>query len=121
MVIMNGYNMVMPRGKNAARLGDVIEAVVSSLGHGKNFHGWRMVAKWPEIVGPQLARCSKAVRYANGVLYVAVTGDAWRQELEMHLEHIISAMHALRGGKAVERIVLRGGSYLEQTDEQNDG
>jgi predicted nucleic acid-binding Zn ribbon protein len=112
--------MMTPRGKNAALLGDVIEAVVGSLGHRKNFHGWRMVAKWPEIVGPQLARCSKAVRYADGVLYVVVTGDAWRQELEMHLEHIINAIHALRGGTAVERIVLRAGSHLEQTDEQSD-
>lgn len=117
---MNGYKMMMARGKNAARLGDVIEAVVGSLGQGKNYHGWRMVAKWPEIVGPQLARCSKAVRYADGLLYVVVTGDAWRQELEMHLEHIISAIHALRGGKAVERIVLRGGSHVEQIDEQSD-
>ncbi len=108
-------------GKNAARLGDVIEAVVGSLGQGKNFHGWRMVARWPEIVGPQLARCSRAVRFSEGVLYVAVTGDAWRQELEMHLEHILGTIHSQRGGKAVEKIVLRSGSYLEQNNERNDG
>jgi predicted nucleic acid-binding Zn ribbon protein len=113
--------MEMPVGKNAVRLGDVIDAIVGSLGHGKNFHGWRMVARWPEIVGPQLARCSRAVRYADGIMYVAVTGDAWRQELEMDLEHILGKIHALPSGKAVDRIVLRAGSYLEHDNERNDG
>jgi predicted nucleic acid-binding Zn ribbon protein len=120
-VIINGYNMEMPLVKNASRLGDVIEAIVGSLGQGKNFHGWRIVSRWPEIVGPQMARSSRAVRYADGVLYVVVKGDAWRQELEMDLEHILGMIHAVPGGRAVERIVLRAGSHLEHEDERNDG
>lgn len=108
-------------GRSASRLGDLIDAVVVSTGQGKTFHGWRIVAAWPEIVGPQFARNCRAVRFAEGVLTVVVTKDAWRQELEMQREQILNKIHALPGGNAVERIVLRAGAYTEFDDEQNHG
>jgi len=103
--------------KKPSGLGNVIDQLLVSLGQGRKYHGWRMVELWPEIVGPEIAVISRAVGYSEGVLTVVVKQDAWRQELEMQLEHILRKIHATAGGDAVEKIVLRAGSALEKTNE----
>jgi len=108
-------------GRRPAGLAELIESLIVSLGQGRTFHGWRIVARWPEIVGPEIARISHAVRFANGVLTVVVEKDAWRQELEMQLEHILDKVRSLPEGRAVEKIVLRAGSHTEYEHERNDG
>jgi predicted nucleic acid-binding Zn ribbon protein len=44
--------------------------------------GWRAVESWPEIVGPRIARRTRAVGFHEGVLQVEVEGSAWAFELE---------------------------------------
>ena len=92
-----------------ARLGDVIERLLASLGQAGRFHGWRIVHQWPEIVGPDIARCARAVRFADGVLVIAVEKDAWRQELEMQAEEILAKIRSRPGGRAVEKIIFKAG------------
>lgn len=91
------------------RLGDLIEKMVASLGQSGRFYGWRTVAKWPEIVGPEIAKISRAVRFSEGVLTVIVEKDVWRQELEMQLDEILTRIWSRPGGKAVQKVVLKAG------------
>ena len=104
-------------GQEPTHLGNLIERVIGSLGLGERFHGWRIVSRWPEIVGPEIARHARAVRFADGILTVVVEKDVWRQELEMQLESILEKIRLTPGGKAVGKIVLRSGSPMER---QND-
>jgi predicted nucleic acid-binding Zn ribbon protein len=68
------------------------------------------VANWPEIVGDTIAGISRAVRYEQGVLYVAVEKDVWRQELTMRTETILKKIQSMPYGRAVEKIqLIRGG------------
>jgi predicted nucleic acid-binding Zn ribbon protein len=92
-----------------SRLGDLIEKMVASLGQSGRFYGWRMVAEWPQIVGPEIAKISRAVRFSEGVLTVVVEKDVWRQELEMQLDEILTRIWSRPGGKAVQKVVLRAG------------
>lgn len=92
-----------------SRLGDLIESLVSKLGQSGKFYGWRVVAKWPEIVGPEIAGVSKAVKFSEGVLTIVVEKDVWRQELEMQIEKILDKIRRQRGGRVVEKIVLKAG------------
>jgi hypothetical protein len=41
---------------------------------------------WDEIVGEALAKRSRPDRYGRGVVWVAVTGSAWAQEMRMRKE-----------------------------------
>ena len=104
-------------GQEPTRLGGLIEQVIRSFGLGEKFHGWRIVSRWPEIVGPEIARHAKAVRFAEGILTVVVERDVWRQELEMQLERILDEVRSYSGGRAVKKIVLKAGSLREN---QND-
>ena len=109
------------KGKKPASLSQVIEQVVTSLGQGKKYHGWRIVSLWPQIVGEKIAGHSRAVKFSEGTLIVIVEKDVWRQELEMQREHILRRIQAMPGGKAVGKIVLRAGSILESENEQIGG
>lgn len=95
------------------RLGHLIEQVIRSLGLGEKYHGWRIVSRWPDIVGPEIARQARAVRFSDGILTVVVEKDAWRQELEMQLEVILRKVRSDSGGRAVRKIVLKAGSSTE--------
>lgn len=49
---------------------------------------WRALRRWEEIVGSGLFARSRPDRYEAGVVYVAVTGSAWAQELRMQSDRI---------------------------------
>ncbi|MFH1700794.1 MAG: DUF721 domain-containing protein [Candidatus Zixiibacteriota bacterium] len=95
------------------RLGNIFDGLMSSLGLKKSFHGWQIVDKWPEIVGVDIAKVSRADKFQDGILTVIVEQDTWRQELEMQREEILKTIHRRRGGKAVEKIILKTGSIRE--------
>ncbi len=84
----------------------VINNLMASLGLSKRFYGWSIVAKWPQIVGDQIARRAQAVSFEDGVLTIAVPSDAWRQELQLQSEAILREIHAVPGGRSVKRLHL---------------
>ena len=84
----------------------VIGKIMSSFGISKAYNGWMVVEKWAEIVGKELAQRSKAIRFENGVLFVAVTDDAWRQEISMKSDDIIEQIHSYPYGRSIKQIRL---------------
>ncbi len=103
-------------GNTPARLDGVLHKLMSSMGLARRWYGWQVVVTWPEIVGPQLAEVSRALRFAEGVLTVVVEKDVWRQELEMQMDDILARVHEHPGGKVVDRIVLKAGSMRKESD-----
>jgi predicted nucleic acid-binding Zn ribbon protein len=51
------------------------------LGLERGIAGWRAVEEWPAIVGPRIARRTRAVEFRDGTLVVEVEGSAWLHEL----------------------------------------
>ena len=100
------------RKKNARALhpiSGVLNSIMKSLGISKNYNGWLVVSHWPQIVGEQIAKVTCAERYDDGILYVAVANDAWRQELTMQIETILEEIRRLPYGKAIKQVRLVGG------------
>lgn len=94
-------------------LGGLIDYVINSLGLGDRYHGWQIVKNWPDMVGPDIARHSRAERFSEGVLTVIVEKDVWRQELEMQRERLMERIRSRPGGAAVKKIVFKAGSSME--------
>ena len=90
-------------------IGGVVERTIRSLGLEKPYAGWQVVMRWPEIVGPEIARHAEAVRFEDGVLTVAVPSDVWRHQLSLQAETIVQQIHRLPGGQVVERLRLEKG------------
>ena len=54
----------------------------------------RILRDWPDIVGKNLASRSRPERVDRGVVWVAVEGSAWAQELRMMREIILERLRS---------------------------
>jgi len=95
----------------------IIDKVIRSLGLSRNYDGWRVVSQWPEIVGKQIATKTRAIRFSEGVLYVAVKDAVWRQELAMRIGEILKTIHSYPFGRAVKQVRLVMGERGIDTDD----
>ena len=59
----------------------LLPRVLKQLGLDQGLLGWRAVSEWAEVVGPRLARHTRAVAFRDGVLQVEVEGSPWMHEL----------------------------------------
>ncbi len=103
---MRSNNRTSQKYSTPQPISGVIESLMGSLGLRKRYHGWLVVNRWSEIVGEQVARRSEAIRYEDGILYVAVPDASWRQELAMQTENILQAIRNLPYGRAVRQLRL---------------
>ena len=97
------------RSRQPQPISGVVGKVIRSLGLSRDYHGWIVVSRWPEIVGPAIAEQARARRYADGVLVVSVPDDSWRQEVAMKTEAILHKIQALPFGRSVKKIRLERG------------
>jgi predicted nucleic acid-binding Zn ribbon protein len=82
--------------------------LIASWGLTASYEGWQIVRAWPDIVGPQIANRAIAEKFDEGILYVAVDKDIWRQELHMQREDILRKIHSLPYGRAIKELRLTG-------------
>lgn len=98
-------NKIYRRKKEAPeRLGSLLDGVLGRLGLAHTLGGWKIVIRWPEIVGAKVASKARALRYEDDTLLVSVPDAVWRQELVMDTDEILRKIHQIPGGKAVRKI-----------------
>ncbi|MFQ5511358.1 MAG: DUF721 domain-containing protein [Candidatus Krumholzibacteriia bacterium] len=64
-----------------SRIGDILPAVLKSVGLDKKLKERELLSLWPTVVGEEIAARTRAVRVERGVLHVEVRHSAWLQEL----------------------------------------
>lgn len=55
----------------------------------------RILRRWDEVVGAEMARRSSPDRYGQGTVWVAVQSAAWAQELRMAKDLILERLNGL--------------------------
>ena len=93
-------------------LSGVLPRVLKQLGLEEGLLGWRAVREWEQVVGPRLARHTRAVAFRDGVLRVEVGGSAWMHELGFLKADLIRKVNQHLGGRLVRNVrfvVPRGG------------
>jgi len=84
----------------------IIDRLVASMGLQRNYYGWLVVSQWADLVGEHYARRSRAFRFDDGVLYVAVEDASWRQMLALDSEKVLKIIHACPHGHVVKELRL---------------
>ncbi|MBU0984337.1 MAG: DUF721 domain-containing protein [candidate division Zixibacteria bacterium] len=97
-----------------SHIGGIVDRLVGSLGLSGDYHGWQIVARWPEIVGEHYARQSKALRFQDGILFVAVADAAWRQRMAMDTGKILNNIRDYPHGRVVKELRLVWGEKGSQ-------
>ena len=93
-------------------LSGLLPRVLKQLGLDQGLLGWRAVSEWPQVVGPRIARHTRAVAFRDGVLQVEVEGSAWMHELGFLKRDLVRKVNEHAGSRLVRDvrfIVPRGG------------
>ncbi len=101
----------------ARPISGIVDEVISSLGLTKSYNGWLVVSNWREIVGGQIAKKAPAIRFTDGVIYVAVQDSAWRQTLHLQLEDILKTIRSHPCGRGVQKVILVSGERGKLSDD----
>lgn len=80
--------------RSFTRIGAVLPSVLRDLGLQKRFSERRLVERWPDVVGPELARRARATRFDKGTLFVHVDHGAWMQELHFMEKDLVRKLRA---------------------------
>jgi predicted nucleic acid-binding Zn ribbon protein len=75
--------------KEFIRVGQILPALLRSIGLEKKFKEREILSLWPAIVGEDIAARTRAVRIEKGVLHIQVDHGAWIQELHFMEKTII--------------------------------
>lgn len=90
----------------------VLSRVLRQTGLEAEVRGWQAVQDWEELVGPRLARHTKAVGFREGTLRVEVEGSAWMHEMGFLKRDLIRRLNERLGDALVRDLrfmVARGG------------
>ncbi len=85
-------------------LSHVLTRLMQRLGLEDELQGWRAVEDWARIVGPRVARHTRAVGFEHGVLRVEVEGSAWMHELGYLKRELIQAVNRDLGADRVRDV-----------------
>ena len=85
-------------------VGGVLARVLEGLGLSREMTGWKAVEAWPKLVGPRIARRTRAVAFRDGMLHVEVEGSAWMQELSYLKRELVQRINQELGGEPVRDV-----------------
>lgn len=85
-------------------IGHQIQKLIKPLAKKQGFDEVRVLTRWHEIVGPELARNTSPTKLTNGTLVVAVTDGGTAMEVTHRATQICEAVNSWMGYRAVTRI-----------------
>jgi len=96
------------RSEEFVPVGQVLARLMKGLGLEDKLKERELVENWPDIVGPDIARFSRALRVRGGVLYLKVDSPAWGQELHFLKAQLLERVNERCGPGLVRDIRLAG-------------
>ena len=82
----------------------VLSRLFKRLGLDDELQGWKAVEDWARVVGPRVARHTRAIAFEQGVLRVEVEGSAWMHELGYLKHDLIKAVNRELGSDRVRDV-----------------
>jgi predicted nucleic acid-binding Zn ribbon protein len=105
-----GFSGARPDERDPQGMDAVLRRLVDERGWQADLKLAAGVARWPAVVGAQLAEHTTADRFADGVLYVQADSTSWATQVRMLASVIVAKLAADLGDGVVTRIVVQGPS-----------
>jgi predicted nucleic acid-binding Zn ribbon protein len=100
-------SIAMSSSHRPQRLGEVLGALIETLGIEHRLDDARIVDTWREIAGAPIGAVMGRVWVHKGILYVTITSAPWRQELYLHRNEWRRRLNDQLGTPLVQEIVFR--------------
>lgn len=89
-------------------IADAVSGFLAERGLVKRVRQASAIEEWPKIVGDRISAVTKPLSISpDGVLFVAVTTNAWMTELGLMEPELLNALNAGRGRDRVRKIRYR--------------
>ena len=96
------------RKRKPEPLSNVVGAFLKSAKLEERVEAAQVVPEWESLVGKQIAKVTKPVSVTqDGTLFIAVTTNAWMNELSLMEPQILRALNAKAGRQRVRKIRLQ--------------
>lgn len=80
----------------------ILDKLIKSLGIEKKIHEMRAIELWPGVVGKRIASIARITKIENGVIFLNVANEVWRNELLFRKRQIIIELN-----KKLERDLIK--------------
>jgi hypothetical protein len=85
----------------------VLEGSIRDLGIQKRFKAEQIIALWPKIVGPAVAKAAYPAQFRTGTLFIDVADSVWMQELKFQEGELIGRVNEALGEALVRRLFFQ--------------
>jgi hypothetical protein len=84
-----------------------LERSIRDLGLQKRLKAEQIIALWPTIVGPAVAKIAYPAQFRTGTLFIDVADSVWMQELKFQEGELIGRVNEALGEALVRRLFLQ--------------
>ena len=85
----------------------VLERSIRDLGLQKRLKAEQIIALWPKIVGPAVAKVASPAQFRTGTLFIDVADSVWMQELKFQEGELIGRVNEALGEALVRRLFFQ--------------
>lgn len=97
----------MPRqSSQPTSVADVLSRLLQRKGLTAKLEAASVIPEWDELVGPQIAAATQALRVSDGVLFVAVSTSPWMMELDLMKSQLMRRINAGKQAGKIKQIVF---------------
>lgn len=86
------------------KISELVSASIDRKDIDAAVYAGRILRRWAEVVGADLAKRCAPDNFSKGTVWVAVEGSAWAQELRMHKDDILGRLNEIAGYELFQAI-----------------
>ena len=94
------------------KVGEALPRALRSLGISRRTREAQAIWLWPQLVGPHLARETRAIKLSGGTLWVTASSTPLAHQLHLERSGLIERLNLVIGAQAVREIRFRQSSPL---------
>lgn len=95
------------RDSNEQSLKQVIEELLRSYRIEGKMYEHMLISKYPEVVGPMIARYTESLRIRNRILFLQISSPVVKNELSYAREKLTKSLNAAAGKDIIDKIVIK--------------
>ena len=86
--------------------GNILNNLIRTLGIEREVLEYQAINVWPKVVGTKIAENTNAERVRDGILFVKVKSDVWRNELIFYKQNLVKKLNSELGKQIISDIIL---------------
>lgn len=106
--VMGGYSGPGESSRDPKPLGGIVSALIRSRGWKEPVAVSSVLARWAELVGPEIAAHTRPIRFENSIVEVQCDSTAWTTQLRLMHGHLIELFRRELGEGVVAQVRVLG-------------